>query len=200
MTADKEEKKLTCPACGSPLREAYAEASYGRVIGVDQCSGCGGVWFDKWELHFVTDRAMAGLARVNEAAVLSGGHAGKGTGECPKCSKPLSTFADPSLPQDAEIRTCAGCGGLWLTRGELKRHSSRRATVRGAAPPEAAPDVAEKELVVLKRLQKELDVASLASPAPLAASMDEPPIEPKEFARDVGVIILHALLRMVFKV
>jgi Zn-finger nucleic acid-binding protein len=256
--AEEKKKVLRCPDCAHPVSGVYAEANYGRVLLLDQCAlrgGCGGTWFDKWELYFLKDGSMeraaptvppAPAADLPDSQTSPAAQANplfpalaapvlpppldlgaflaenpglkKGSGECPVCTLDLKPFKDPMLPPDASIKRCPGCSGLWLNRGDLKRYAEHRAKQRKRSQaakkpvkagkdhgnmeaPAWAKEVDTPELATLKKLGKELNAASLVSQAtPEALHLDEPPIDSKEFARDVGFLILQALLRLVFKI
>lgn len=203
MTAVKD--PLKCPECAAQMHEVYTEANYGRVIMVDQCKRCGGVWFDRWELYFLTDESLRSLEHVDIAAFIAPNAAArvkKSGHECPRCEKELISFIDPMLPKDTDIKRCAGCHGLWLNRGAIGKYKSRRQELRGTllnelkdTSQDTRPNTTKIEM--LKKLQKELDVKSLAYERP--AEPDEP-IKPKEFAADLGLLALDALLSMVFKI
>ncbi len=208
MTAVKFKDPLKCPECGAQTHEVYTEANYGRVIIVDQCKRCGGVWFDRWELYFLTDESLKTLEHVDAAAFIAPNATPpvkKSSHECPRCEVELVAFIDPMLPKDAEIKRCAGCHGLWLNRGAIGKYNSRRQELRGVFlnglketgrdAPNGKPNV---RIEMLKKLQKELDVKSLAYERP-AEPQDEP-IKAKDFAADLGLLALDALLSMVFKI
>ena len=189
-------KTLQCPCCAGALKEAWAEANYGRVLLVDQCSSCGGVWFDRWELSFAKSSSIKTLHAVDIKAFLAEVTRKGGSCECPRCSVALVPFTDPSLPPDASIKRCPRCSGVWLNRGDLLKYASYRERFNRAS---AGP---EQEIKTLKSLQKELDTSKLGIPTTLelAASLgDEPPPDTKEVIKDVGFLILQALLRLVFK-
>lgn len=193
-----ETRGLLCPECGGALTEVYAEANYGRVLLLDQCHGCGGVWFDRWELYFVTEAAVRSLEGIDIKALLSGIVEPKGNGLCPKCEKGLKPFTDPNLPEDALMERCPQCSGIWLNRGELPKYRAHKKAFR--ANPAFEPRAAE--LATLKHLQKELKVTGIATPTTLelASRLDaEPPIDTKEVAKDLGFLALQSLLRLVFK-
>ena len=191
-------KEMACPECGGKLHEVYAEANYGRVLLLDQCNGCGGVWFDRWELLLVTDEAIRKLEGVDLENLLSETPRNKGGGLCPRCAKGLVLFTDMNLPKDALIERCPGCGGLWLNRGELGKYSSHRESFK-------ARRIGTKgaEVETLKHLQKELKLGSVALPTTLelASRLDsELPVNTKEVAKDLGFLALQTLLRLAFKI
>ncbi|MBI5493001.1 MAG: zf-TFIIB domain-containing protein [Deltaproteobacteria bacterium] len=197
MDKAAEERGLSCPECGGKLKEVYAEATYGRFLLLDQCRACGGVWFDKWELYFVKAESIKALEEVDLNALVSPVAGSAGSDKCPKCNVDLIPFNAPLLPKDASIKRCQRCSGLWLNRGELGKYARHRESFK------KENGLYRPGLETLKHLQKELDVSNISAPSTLdtlqATSLDEPPIEPKELAKDVGFLVLQALLRLVFK-
>ncbi len=197
MDGTAEDRKISCPACGGRLKEVYAEATYGRFLLLDQCRACGGVWFDKWELYFVKAEAIKELEETDFNALASPAGGSAGSNKCPKCNVDLIPFNDPLLPKDASIKRCPGCSGLWLNRGELGKYATHRETFQ------KDDNTYRPGLETLKHLQKELDVSNISAPPTLdtlrTTGLDEPPIEPKELAKDVGFLVIQALLRLVFK-
>lgn len=58
---------MRCPKCGEPLQEIAF-----RQVKVDECIGCGGIWFDKGELETLTGPKGEGwLARFYETFIPS---------------------------------------------------------------------------------------------------------------------------------
>lgn len=189
----EEDEVLICPGCGGDLANVWAEANYGRVLLLDQCAGCGGVWFDRWELYFARPVSLMTLHEMDGHSFLSPNPASRGTGECPRCERELTVFTDPMLPKDALIERCEKCKGLWLNRGELEKYARHRASFAG-------PATGASELKVLKNLQKALDTSRVAAPPePPAFLGEEPPIETREVLKDMGFLILQSLVRLVFK-
>lgn len=195
--ADDRPVGLKCPGCALTLAPVYAEANYGRVLLLDQCPGCGGVWFDRWELFFIKGSAIENLSRLDEKALLSLNPGHQGPDACPRCSSALAAFSDPVLPRDSTIKRCPLCNGLWLNRGGLKSYSVHRRSFDKGRP--MSPDGAAG-IEVLKKLQKELKAETLAAlPRPEGEALDAPPIDAEEFAKDMGFLVLETLLRLVFK-
>ena len=118
---DKPHDPLSCPGCGSPLKEVCAEANYGRYLLLDQCPDCGGIWFDNWELYYLKNGEANRLDPVDSEKLLTLTSFKKGSYQCPRCQADLEPFHDPNLPKDAKIERCSKCNGLWLNRGELHR-------------------------------------------------------------------------------
>ncbi|GMR04357.1 MAG: hypothetical protein BMS9Abin23_0253 [Thermodesulfobacteriota bacterium] len=188
----KKQKK--CPACARPLKEVYAKATYGRVLLLDQCPECGGLWFDQWELYFLKDSEAQRLDALNLADLYAANPPARGTKRCPSCGAGLADFNDPGLPPDADILRCPDCSGLWLNRGELTRYSSHRASLTGA---KRKAEVKGPDIETLKNLQKALDTSAITTP--WTPEIDDTPIEAREIARDLAPIILQILFKLVFK-
>jgi hypothetical protein len=107
---------MECPACGNQLREMKA----GDVV-VDVCQGgCGGIWFDNYELKkFDEPHEAAGqeLLDVERGSNVSLDHSAKRN--CPKCDDVVMMRHFFSIKREVELDECPGCGGMWLDAGEL---------------------------------------------------------------------------------
>ncbi len=194
-----EAKEISCPECGGRLHEVYAQANYGRVLLLDQCRSCGGVWFDKWELSFTTSEAIRKLEAIDIKSLLSENPEEKGKGLCPRCEKALALFTDPNLPKDALIERCPGCSGLWLNRGELGKYARHKDSFsRGKVSVSG-------EIETLKHLQKELKLENISTPTTMALAArlqedDERPVDTREVAKDLAFLALQSFLRLAFKI
>lgn len=190
--------RLGCPECAGALKEVFAKANYGRVLLLDQCAGCGGVWFDRWELYMLHGSSASDLDSVDVSSLLAPNPDVSGSGNCPRCSLPLVEFKDPGLPPDASIRRCGGCSGLWLNRGEISKYANHRDTFR----KRGAADDSGVGVETLRHLQKELDLTKITGPAPEAAGLDsvEPPLDTKEIVTDLGFLAIQTLVRLLFKI
>lgn len=108
---------MRCPACGRPMREIPVGG-----IPLDVCDGgCGGIWFDNFELRKI---ARAGgplpeaLVQINwDPAVAV--DPGKKRG-CPRCEGVIMLRHFYGVKREVEIDECPRCAGIWLDRGELE--------------------------------------------------------------------------------
>jgi len=93
------------------------------TIDIDICDGgCGGIWFDAFELQQVDEvHEPAGnlLLEVRANAALVVDHGRKRA--CPKCKGVKLKRRFFSARREIEIDECPGCGGCWLDAGELER-------------------------------------------------------------------------------
>ncbi len=106
---------MNCPACGREL----SQMKVGEIT-VDVCrGGCGGIWFDKWELMRVDEKSEAAgeeLVNIERDPNIS---VNKGKRRCPKCGDVYMMRHFFTAKQEIEVDECPKCGGFWLDAGEL---------------------------------------------------------------------------------
>ena len=109
---------MKCPACFNELTQLQVGS-----VAVDVCQGgCGGIWFDAFELQRVDEQhepagdLLLDIERDETVQVDFTRKRG-----CPRCAdvKLKRRFFSPK--RRVEIDECPGCGGYWLDAGELKR-------------------------------------------------------------------------------
>lgn len=120
---------MNCPACTRPL----TPLGVGELT-VDACDGgCGGIWFDHYELRKVDEQAETTGAslldvRRDPAVVVD---RSKRYG-CPACTDGVVMLRHFwSVERSVTIDECPECGGVFLDAGEL-------AGIRNEFPDEAA--------------------------------------------------------------
>jgi len=109
---------MNCPACDRTLTEIHV-----GELRVDAClDGCGGVWFDAFELQRVDQPGeTAGEwlvdVRHDPAVVVNF----KRKRACPRCDGVKLKRHFFSAKRQVEVDQCPNCGGYWLDAGELER-------------------------------------------------------------------------------
>ena len=107
---------MKCPACGNELKEMTA-----GDVAVDVCEGgCGGIWFDWFELKkFDEPHEAAGeaLLEVSRDQGVSVDHSKRLN--CPKCDDIVMMRHFFSIKKAVVLDECPGCAGFWLDAGEL---------------------------------------------------------------------------------
>lgn len=107
---------MNCPACHQNLEEEVL----GRLK-VDVCrGGCGGIWFDNFELQLADDpQEFAGqvLLEVERDPSIQTSQAERRN--CPRCDSIVMMRHFYSELRRVIIDTCPKCGGVWLDGGEL---------------------------------------------------------------------------------
>ena len=107
---------MKCPACFNELTQVQV----GRLI-VDACDGgCGGIWFDAFELEHVDEEGeVAGepLLHINrdERVVVDAAR----KRDCPRCEGIRLHRHFFSAKRRVQVDQCPNCGGYWLDAGEL---------------------------------------------------------------------------------
>jgi len=92
-------------------------------VTVDVCRfGCGGMWFDQFELRKVDEpheSAGESLLEVERDETVRVDHSAKRM--CPKCAgmTMMKHFFSPQ--REVEVDECPNCAGFWLDHGELSK-------------------------------------------------------------------------------
>lgn len=108
---------MNCPKCrAGKLQALILKTQQGPELHVDQCSICGGVWFDHGELDRYLSRKLDVLESPQLHATLAV-ELDHREAKCPRCAVPLKKA---SSPQNDRIQgdQCPKCAGLWLDSGE----------------------------------------------------------------------------------
>ncbi len=121
---------MKCPACFNPLKEIQVAG-----IALDVChGGCGGVWFDVFELQRVEKVAdqsgSAFQSVVRDPAVRIDPSRKR---ECPRCDAIKLQRHFFSAKRRVEVDQCPNCGGYWLDAGELESILREQAETAAAA-------------------------------------------------------------------
>jgi len=108
---------LQCPVCDHGLVE--------RTIGgttVDVCEdGCGGIWFDRFELQQFDDvEEVAGEVLVDLLPTGDGTVRRDEACCCPRCEGQVMMRHFFDVTKRVEVDECPACGGFWLDGGELQ--------------------------------------------------------------------------------
>ena len=107
---------MKCPACSKELTEITV-----NDVKVDACrKGCGGIWFDVFELKKLTDpdeSAGESLLDLERDESVKVDHEARK--KCPKCDDMIMMRHFYSPEKAVELDSCPSCGGHWLDFGEL---------------------------------------------------------------------------------
>ena len=143
---------MKCPACDHKL----TEAEVGSVT-VDVCQGgCGGIWFDAFELKRVDEvHEAAGehLVKINRDSTRPVDRSRKRA--CPRCDgiKLKRHLFNPK--SKIEVDHCPNCAGYWLDAGELEKIRQEDKPV-SPAKPIAAGQVNSEVIRYIYRMQIEM--------------------------------------------
>ena len=108
---------MKCPACDQDLTEMELGG-----VKVDAChGGCGGIWFDAFELQRVDEQAEVPsehLLRIQTNPALRVDASRKRA--CPRCDGVKLKRHFFSARRQVEVDHCPNCAGYWLDAGELE--------------------------------------------------------------------------------
>lgn len=140
---------MICPACERELAKKVAGG-----VTVDVCEGgCGGIWFDQFELrHFDEPHESEGEALLDTVRD-DGIRVDHGRmRNCPKCPDLIMMRHFFSVRHEVEVDECPGCGGVWLDAGELAAIRSQYGTEseRREATAGRFGDLFEKDLAEMR--------------------------------------------------
>ncbi len=114
----EERFDLKCPDCRNNLHKVIAESKHGIKVRLDQCFGCGGIWFDNFELYSPLKIEIEKIESINLEKLREDLYLGTEEKLCPKCGIRLDSFKDSNFPKELEVEQCENCGGIWMNRGE----------------------------------------------------------------------------------
>jgi uncharacterized protein len=121
------------------------QVQVGRLV-LDACQGgCGGIWFDAFELQKVDEEhESAGEPLLHlqrdERLIVDGSR----KRECPRCAGVKLHRHFFSAKRRVEVDECPNCGGYWLDAGELAMIRDERAQAAAsehAGQSSISPDV-----------------------------------------------------------
>lgn len=142
---------MKCPACFNELTETQV----GAVV-VDVCrGGCGGIWFDAFELQRVDEPHEAAgepLMNIPRDPTLQVDFIRKR--DCPRCQGIKLKRHFFSARRRVEVDHCPNCGGHWLDAGELEKIREENAA-RPGMKSAAAGYVSIEVIRYLYRVQTE---------------------------------------------
>ncbi|MBN1795156.1 MAG: zf-TFIIB domain-containing protein [Sedimentisphaerales bacterium] len=109
---------MKCPACDNELTARTI-----ADVTLDICeNGCGGIWFDNFELRkFDEPSESAGDELLEIETNPDVNVNGNKRYSCPKCDDIVMMRHPFSFKQQVTIDECPGCGGIWLDAGELEQ-------------------------------------------------------------------------------
>jgi Zn-finger nucleic acid-binding protein len=145
---------MKCPACSAEMEEMIVEG-----ITVDVCKkGCGGLWFDRFELQKVDEpheSAGESLLQVERNKNIKLDHSQPRM--CQKCEDILMTRHFFSVKKEVEVDECPACGGVWLDCGELGQIRTQFSSEeeRKKAAEEYFEEIFGKELKKMRQESKE---------------------------------------------
>lgn len=146
------DKAMKCPACFNELTEVQVGA-----VAVDICDGgCGGIWFDAFELQRVDEAHEAAgdhLINLKRDPKLHVDHSRKRA--CPRCDGIKLKRHLFSPKHRVEVDHCPNCAGYWLDAGELEKIRQGKAAAASGNPAQEG-HINSEVIRYLYRMQVEI--------------------------------------------
>lgn len=116
---------MKCPACGNQMEEVTVDG-----VSVDVCRrGCGGTWFDRFELQKMDEAHEQAGERLLETEVYGDLEVDLSKRrKCPSCSNMVLMRHFFTPKREIEVDECPGCAGIWVDRSELRKIRDQFAT------------------------------------------------------------------------
>lgn len=193
-----------CPNDDGDLRPVAARKRQGAPIMLDQCEGCGGLWFDKFELFAIDEKDALLLAQIDERALRQPVGASEQP-HCPRCGAVLDRFTDPNIPANIQMLMCGACEGFWLNHGARNDFAAFRQSRHPAIDPAPAAEY-EKALAATSDAEKWDGIARLGhelggprdmlTGIPLDGSPQQ--LEQIDTTHEAAFGIVRAIMRLLF--
>ena len=139
---------MKCPACFNELTEIQV-----GTLRVDVCQdGCGGIWFDAFELERADEPGEAigeQLLHIRQDTRIMVDPTRKR--ECPRCAEIKLHRHFFSAKRRVEVDQCPNCAGYWLDAGELAMIRAERSQDAAKAPAQGT--ISAEFIRYLYRLQ-----------------------------------------------
>mgnify|MGYP001206630271 CR=1 FL=1 len=120
---------MLCPTDNSKLERVLLLSHYDASIYVDQCSICGGIWFDESELFMVKKGQEDKLKHIDSKSFKETSYIKDKVFLCPKDKHEMVSYQDSLLPKDIIIKRCPHCSGLWLNKADLTTYQKHRSNL-----------------------------------------------------------------------
>jgi Zn-finger nucleic acid-binding protein len=117
---------LICPNEKIEMQQVKTESHYGQTVILDQCPGCGGIWFDSYELYMAKQGQAGKIELLNVDSLQVSSVIENSEIQCPRDRTKLIRFSDPFFPKDLILARCPACNGFWLNRGEFLKYQQFR--------------------------------------------------------------------------
>jgi len=117
---------MNCPNDNMEMRQVKIASHYGQPIILEQCEGCGGIWFDESELFRAKQGEAEKIELLDSETLLNPTMIENSTLICPRDQAVLFRFTDRYFPKDIILERCPSCNGIWLNRGEFTKYQRVR--------------------------------------------------------------------------
>ena len=117
---------MFCPNEKAGMYQVGVPSHYGQQVIIDQCEGCGGIWFDAFELFKVKLGEAQEIESLDSDRLRAPSDVDNPRLLCPRDRTALIQYKDPNFPKELILTRCPKCQGFWLNRGEFTKYQETR--------------------------------------------------------------------------
>jgi Zn-finger nucleic acid-binding protein len=163
---------MLCPNEKAGMHQVAVPSHYSQQIIIDQCEGCGGIWFDAFELFKVKLGEAQGIESLDSDRLRTPSNIDSPKLLCPRDRTTLVQYKDPNFPRELILTRCPKCQGFWLNRGEFTAYQETRQEMM--RPKEKTPEDQKLGEDVKRMLQSRIDSGSTEALGRLGAFLSSP--------------------------
>jgi Zn-finger nucleic acid-binding protein len=163
---------MLCPNEKAGMHQVAVPSHYGQQVIIDQCEGCGGIWFDAFELFKVKLGEAQGIESLDSDRLRAPSEINNPTLLCPRDRTTLVQYQDPNFPRELILTRCPQCQGFWLNRGEFTTYQETRQEMM--RPKEKTLEDQKLGEDVKRMLQSRIDSGSTEALGKLGAFLSSP--------------------------
>ena len=121
---------MLCPNDDIKMHQVKIKSHYGQPIILEQCEGCGGIWFDESELFSAKQGTAENIELLDSEILNTPSQIEKSALKCPKDHTELFRFKDRYFPMGIILERCSNCSGIWLNRGDFTKFQKARGKLK----------------------------------------------------------------------
>ena len=94
---------IKCPIDLNEIREVKAKSHYGWPVILEQCQGCGGLWFDRYELFSLRTAQAEKIETLDARALVCPSRVLSARLLCPRDGTELARFTGANFPEQVVV-------------------------------------------------------------------------------------------------
>mgnify|MGYP000073562406 CR=1 FL=1 len=108
------------------MQRVKTRTHYSLKLELDQCTNCGGIWFDTNELFTAHSKSQQDLPALDNAKFADVVGLSSQEMHCPIDRTLLKRFNDPVIPSDMVLEACPKCHGFFIDLAHFQSYQSLR--------------------------------------------------------------------------
>ncbi|UCE98466.1 MAG: zf-TFIIB domain-containing protein [Dehalococcoidia bacterium] len=128
------------------MHQVKIKSHYGQPIILEQCQGCGGIWFDESELFRAKQGEAENIESIDSKILNSPSEIKKPVLKCPRDQIKLFQSKDRYFPKGIILERCLSCSGIWLNRGDFTKFQKARQKLESSLEKKQHAKKADSEI------------------------------------------------------